>query len=65
MHKLNIQGGFNMDETQKPVCKVCGTKFVPAKEPIKMDGSLTLDGSFNFGNEVCPKCHPELAKEDN
>ncbi len=41
-----------MDETQKPVCKVC-------------DGSLTLDGSFNFGNEVCPKCHPELAKEDN
>ncbi len=53
-----------MAETSTPTCDKCGTPLVPAKEPLKIDGSLTMDGSWDMGDMVCPKCHPELVKAE-
>lgn len=47
------------------ICPQCGTELVESKETLTLDGSLSLDGSFTLGNKVCPKCHPELVKEND
>lgn len=54
-----------MSDTPKNVCMVCGTPFVPSKKTITLDGTLKLDGTHSMdAKSVCPKCHPELVKED-
>lgn len=45
-------------------CNVCGTALVPSKKPITRDSQLKHDGSFTYGNKICPKCHPEYVSEE-
>lgn len=42
------------------VCAKCGQPFEPANLVLKMDGTMMLDGTWTFNNEVCPKCHFDL-----
>lgn len=49
-----------MDEKNTAVCSKCGSEFVPACKELKSDGSLQMDGTWNFNSQVCPRCHPEL-----
>ncbi len=53
-----------MDENKDLTCQVCGTPLVKSKKDLKktLDGSRTLDGSWDLGDMVCPKCHPELVE---
>ena len=53
-----------MSENKPTTCKKCGTPMVPSKETIKLDGMLPLDGTWNLDNQVCPKCHPDLAESN-
>ena len=54
-----------MSEIETPKCSVCGAEMVKATKKIKLDGSLKMDRSFlHDGVTICPKCHPEYAKED-
>lgn len=46
------------------LCEVCGTPLVHSKKEITYDGSLVYDGSFNYNNDICPKCHPEYVSEE-
>ena len=36
------------------VCAKCGQPFEPANLVLKMDGTMMLDGTWTFNNEVCP-----------
>lgn len=46
------------------LCEVCGTPLIHSKKDIDYEnGSLVCDGSFTFGNDICPKCHPEYADQ--
>lgn len=49
-----------MADNEKSICRQCGTELVPAKENITISGKLKMDGTWNFNDKVCPKCHPEL-----
>ena len=53
-----------MSENETKTCAICGTPFVPAKKELILGEELVLDGTWGFGNEVCPKCHPDLVKDE-
>lgn len=54
----------NTTNNKTILCEVCGTALVPTKKPITHDGSLKHDGSFTYGGQICPKCHPEYVSEE-